>query len=103
MYNQENYFWGKHYQDAEILKNVGASRILQPLVEKKLLSSKLMRLGPTNQIVNDSVSKAVDVDRRFRSDSIPTILIELIKNCSIFDVNQFKSIIFDILSIKRSI
>ena len=39
-------------------------------------SSKLMRLGPTNRIVDDSDSKAVDFDRRFRSDLISTTIIE---------------------------
>ena len=37
---------------------------------------KLMRLGPTNRIVDGSDSKAVDFDRRFRSNSISTPIFE---------------------------
>ena len=38
--------------------------------------AKLMRLGPTNRIVHDSDSKAVDFDRRFWSNSISMTIFE---------------------------
>ena len=67
-----------------------------------------MRLGSTNRIVDESDYKAVDFDRLITSIQISTIKIKLtianlIQKRSIFDINQFKSIISDILSIKRSI
>ena len=58
---------------------------------------KLMRLGLTNRIVNDSDSKSIYFNRRFRSDSDSNDLFEStiaisIYNCSIFNILPIKSI-----------
>ena len=70
--------------------------------------TKLMRLGSPNRIDDDSDSKGIYIDRRLTPIRIPTIKIELtipnlIQNQSIFDINQLKSIVFDINSIFYSI
>ena len=55
-----------------------------------------MRLGPTNRIVVDSDSKAVDFDRGITLIRILTIKIE--STISIFDINQSKIDLFSIKS-----
>ena len=70
--------------------------------------TKLLPLRVANRIVVVESNLKSEFDRRITTIGIPMILIESmiaisIKNWSIFDINLFKSIIFDILLIKRSI
>ena len=63
--------------------------------------AKLMWLGLTNRMVDDSDSKPADFDRRFRSDSRSNDVFEIQRRIQIDDRDfDIKLIKFDLFSIK---
>ena len=79
----------------EIYDRITACQICRNFMKTENLYSKLMRLGLTNWIVNDSDSKPIYFDHRFWSDLDSNDLFE-----STIAISIYNRSIFDILSIK---